>query len=86
IGTACYPEHGLPLMLYLAALAGGEAEASLLWNANAGGDNVNRAGVLGLLLGAAGMPEALKTGLADHAELQGEIAAFAEIAAEGDAL
>ncbi|MEM9048994.1 MAG: ADP-ribosylglycohydrolase family protein [Pseudomonadota bacterium] len=86
IGTACYPEHGLPLMLYLAALAGGEAEGALLWNANAGGDNVNRAGVLGLLVGAAGLPEALRTGLADHAALAGEIAAFAEIAAEGDAL
>ncbi|MEM9010233.1 MAG: ADP-ribosylglycohydrolase family protein [Pseudomonadota bacterium] len=83
ISTACYTEHGLPLMLYLIAAHGLEAEAVLLANANAGGDSVNRALPLGLILGAAGasVPDRLREGLADHAALSEEIAAFAGLAA-----
>jgi ADP-ribosyl-[dinitrogen reductase] hydrolase len=84
-GTACYPEHGLPLALFLAANHGFEPEAALLANANAGGDNVHRGAVLGLLVGAAvdEFPEHLKAGLADAEALEEEINAFAEVATSG---
>ena len=51
-------------------------------NANAGGDNVHRGAVLGLLVGAATdeVPERLKRGLTAYDELATEIAAFAELA------
>ncbi|MEO0999447.1 MAG: ADP-ribosylglycohydrolase family protein [Pseudomonadota bacterium] len=85
ISTACYTEHGLPMMLFHATLHGCDMEATLLANANAGGDNVNRALPLGLLLGAAGAeaPTHLKEGLAGSAELSREIGEFAEMAARG---
>ena len=51
--TACYPEHGLPLLLYFAKAYNVDIKSALLANANAGGDNVHRGMVLGLLLGAA---------------------------------
>jgi ADP-ribosylglycohydrolase len=83
VSTACYPEHGLPLLLYLALRHGLDLEAALLANANAGGDNVHRGAVLGLLLGAATdkVPERLKRGLVAYEELAVEIAAFASLAA-----
>jgi len=85
LGTACYPEHGLPLMLFLAAASRWDFEATALLNANAGGDNASRGLVLGLLMGAAqGVPQALKDGLADREALAGEIEAFAAVAARGD--
>ena len=61
--TACYPEHGLPLLLYFAKAHNVDVESALLANANAGGDNVHRGMVLGILVGAAskelpGRPEA----------------------------
>lgn len=84
ISTACYAEHGLPLMLYLALAEGCDFEAALLANANAGGDNVNRGLVLGMAMGAASeIPGRLKDGLADRAALADEIGGFAEIAAGG---
>lgn len=87
ISTACYPEHGLPLMLYCALSAGADTMQSLLLNANAGGDNVNRGLSLGLLMGAAmGVPDELKTGLADYESIAGEIDAFAALASAGNAL
>ena len=86
-GTVCYPEHGLPLLLYLAAKQEFEVEPALLANTNAGGDNVHRGAVLGLLLGAAqeegAFPAHLREGLADAELIAGEIAAFAEVAATG---
>ncbi len=83
--TACYPEHGLPLMLYLAYHHDSDARAALLANANAGGDNVHRGMVLGLIAGAArsDFPEELKNGLAAHAALATEIDAFVEVACSG---
>lgn len=82
LGTACYPEHGLPLLLFLAAKHGFDPGAALLANANAGGDNVHRGAVLGLLVGAATaeFPESLRSGLAEQRAIGEEIDAFAEIA------
>jgi ADP-ribosyl-[dinitrogen reductase] hydrolase len=82
LGTACYPEHGLPLGLYFAAKHGFDVKASLLANANAGGDSVHRGAVLGMLLGAAAgeFPENLREGLADRVALGEEIETFAEVA------
>lgn len=80
--TACYPEHGLPLMLSIAHRHGFDPEAALLANANAGGDNVHRGMVLGLLAGATQpVPESLRTGLTDHAEIDSEIEAFLDYVA-----
>jgi ADP-ribosyl-[dinitrogen reductase] hydrolase len=77
--TACYPEHGLPLMLSIAARHRLDPEAALLANANAGGDNVHRGMVLGLLVGAArSIPDHLKTGLRDSDAIGAEIDAFVE--------
>ena len=86
LGTACYPEHGLPLLLYCAAHHQFDAEAALLANVNAGGDNVHRNAVLGLLVGAAteSFPEHLREGLSDVEALQNEIDAFVKVAASGD--
>jgi|GEM_PF-164523 len=86
-GTVCYPEHGLPLMLFLAAKHGFSAEPALLANVNAGGDNVHRGAVLGLLVGAATDTgdafSHLRNGLADAEAIGEEIAAFAQVAATG---
>ncbi|MFW5689949.1 MAG: ADP-ribosylglycohydrolase family protein [Spirochaetota bacterium] len=73
--TACYPEHGLPLALYLSATHGYDLRESLLAGANAGGDNVHRTMVQGLLAGAASptIPDDLKAGLRDADAIQNEI-------------
>jgi hypothetical protein len=85
LATACYPEHGLPMLLYLAMKHDHDLEAALLANANAGGDNVHRSMVLGLVVGAASetVPDHLKTGLADYPALSAEIDAFTEVATAG---
>ena len=86
--TACYPEHGLPLLLYFAKAYNVDVESALLANANAGGDNVHRGMVLGLLLGAANkeLPEHLKKRLIAFNDLQTEIEAFSDIALGGNAI
>jgi hypothetical protein len=86
--TACYPEHGLPLLLYFAHNHKVDVEATLLANANAGGDNVHRGMVLGLIVGAANdkLPLHLKQGLTAFDDLQGEIDAFSDIALSGKAI
>ena len=63
-------------------------ESALLANANAGGDNVHRGMVLGILMGAANeeMPENLKQGLIAIDELQAEIEAFSAIALSRNAI
>jgi ADP-ribosylglycohydrolase len=88
LSTACYPEHGLPLLLYLAENNSLDVEASLLANANAGGDNVHRGMVLGLIVGAAHdeLPDDLRQGLVDCEDLQSEIDAFADVALSGNAI
>jgi hypothetical protein len=83
--TACYPEHGLPLLLYFAQNNEVDVENTLLANTNAGGDNVHRGMVLGLIVGAANdeIPSSLMQGLIAFEELQAEIDDFTEIALSG---
>ncbi|TVQ98874.1 MAG: ADP-ribosylglycohydrolase family protein [Spirochaetaceae bacterium] len=77
LANACYPEHGVPLLLYHAMANGFDPTDSLLANANAGGDNVHRGMVLGLLVGAAApIPDTLKTGLTEYEGIAREIEAF----------
>lgn len=87
LATACYPEHGLPLLLYLIVKHNLGIEASLLANANAGGDNVHRGMIMGLITGASGydLPDHLVEGLIDRKELKIEIDAFVDIALRGNA-
>jgi ADP-ribosylglycohydrolase len=88
LSTACYPEHGLPLLLYLAGNNSLDVEASLLANANAGGDNVHRGMVLGLIVGAANdeIPEHLRQSLIACEDLQSEIDAFTDVAMSDKAI
>ena len=86
--TACYPEHGLPLLLYFAKAHDVDVESALLANANAGGDNVHRGMVLGILVGAANkeLPAHLKQGLIEFNKIQTEIETFSDIALSGYAI
>ena len=86
--TACYTEHGLPLLLYLVRKNDFNFRTSLLANVNAGGDNVHRGMILGLLVGAAceEISDDLKQGLVDCNELDDEIRDFVKIAMNGDAI
>ncbi len=79
--TACYPEHGLPLLLCLLQRNKADFKASLLANANAGGDNVHRGMILGLLAGACTteIPSELKSGLLAYDELKNEIRDFVNL-------
>jgi len=89
LATACYPEHGLPLLLYLARKHDFDLRAALLANANVGGDNVHRGMILGMLVGAAedgGLPPDLRNGLAAADQLSAEIDAFVDIAVVGRAV
>lgn len=52
LSTACYVEHSVPAVLYLALKYSRDPETALIVNTNLGGDNVYRGGVLGALLGA----------------------------------
>lgn len=76
--TACYPEHGVPLILYFLHKNSFDFKSSLLANANAGGDNVHRGMILGLLVGAVtkNIPKELKSGLLKHKEIEKEINEF----------
>jgi ADP-ribosylglycohydrolase len=51
--TACYVEHSIPAVVYLALKYHHTPEAGLIANTNLGGDNAYRGAVLGALLGAA---------------------------------
>lgn len=53
LSSACYIEHSLPAVLYLAARYPDDFEAALVANTNVGGDNCHRGAVLGAILGAA---------------------------------
>jgi len=87
-GTACYSEHGLPLLLYLIRRNNFDFRASLLANVNAGGDNVHRGMILGLLVGASceEIDKDLKHGLVDYDELDQEIKNYTRIAMSGSAM
>lgn len=69
LSTACYVEHSVPAVLYLALKYHDDPEKALVVNTNLGGDNVYRGGVLGALLGAengkAGFPPRWVDGLID---------------------
>jgi ADP-ribosylglycohydrolase len=52
LSTACYVEHSVPAVLYLALKYHADPEQALVVNTNLGGDNVYRGAVLGALLGA----------------------------------
>jgi ADP-ribosylglycohydrolase len=52
LSTACYVEHSVPAVLYLALKYHHDPEKALVVNTNLGGDNGYRGGVLGALLGA----------------------------------
>lgn len=79
--TGCYPEQSLPVLMYLLYKNKFDFKASILANANAGGDNVHRGIILGLLAGAASdeIPEALKTGLVEYESIKKEIEDFIKI-------
>ncbi len=85
IATACYPEHGVPLILYLLYKYHDDFEKCLLANVNAGGDNVHRGMLLGMLAGAIteSVPEHLTRNLLAHEELKTEIDGFCDIALGG---
>ncbi len=85
LASACYVEHGLPLLLALARDHGTDFRATLLASVNTGGDNVHRTAVLGLLLGAAcdELPGDLMTRLIDSDDIRAEIDAFVAIAPTG---
>jgi ADP-ribosylglycohydrolase len=51
--TACYVEHSVPAVVYLALKYHDDPENALIVNTNLGGDNAARGAVLGALLGAA---------------------------------
>jgi ADP-ribosyl-[dinitrogen reductase] hydrolase len=81
--TACYPEHGVPLLLYTMYKHHFHVEHTLLSNVNMGGDNVHRGMVLGLLVGAVNaIPTHLQKGLLNYKSLQEEIEAFTQIACQ----
>jgi ADP-ribosylglycohydrolase len=65
--TACYVEHSVPAVLYLALKYSRDPETALIVNTNLGGDNVHRGGLLGALVGAenglAGFPRRWVDGL-----------------------
>lgn len=84
--SACYIEHGLPLLLHLAQQQGKDLANCLNANAEVGGDSVHRGMVLGLLLGAAteAIPVSLREGLRDSKEIGKEITEFARIAESGE--
>ncbi|MEE8589344.1 MAG: ADP-ribosylglycohydrolase family protein [Sulfurimonadaceae bacterium] len=83
LSNACYTEHGIPLLLYLSVKYHLDLKSSLLANVNAGGDNVHRGMIMGLLLGAASntIDESLKRGLVDYEEINQEIEDFIQLCA-----
>jgi ADP-ribosylglycohydrolase len=85
LSTACYPEHGVPLLLSTAWINDMKFDKSLFSDINAGGDNVHRGMILGLITGAAAgrIPESLKKGLKNYDEIRIEINDFSAIAVSG---
>lgn len=79
--TGCYTEHSLPVLMYLLHHHKFDFKACVLANANAGGDNVHRGIILGMLAGAANdeIPQELKEGLSDYHNIQKEINSFLDV-------
>jgi len=59
LSTACYVEHAVPAVIYLALKYHADPEAMLIVNTMLGGDNAGRGALLGALAGAAGGLDAL---------------------------
>jgi len=80
LSPACYIEHSLPAVLYLAARYSDDFEAALIANTNVGGDNCHRGAVLGAIMGASlgygAIPDRWIQGLRSRGELHEEIEAF----------
>ena len=76
--TGCYTEHSVPVLSYLLYKNKFDFRASILANANAGGDNVHRGILLGMLAGAANdnIPQEMKEGLSDYKGIKQEIDDF----------
>lgn len=76
--TGCYTEHSIPVLSYLLYKYKFDFKACILANANAGGDNVHRGILLGMLAGAANdeIPQDLKEGLLHSKEIEREIEDF----------
>ena len=78
--TGCYTEHSIPVLSYLLYKNKFDFRASILANANAGGDNVHRGILLGMLVGAANdsIPQDMKEGLSDYEAIDSEINDFVD--------
>jgi ADP-ribosylglycohydrolase len=76
--TGCYTEHSLPVLMYLLHKYKFDFKDCILANANAGGDNVHRGIILGMLAGAANdkIPHELKAGLKEYEHIKKEIDDF----------
>ena len=79
--TGCYPEQSLPVLMYLLYKNKFDFKASVLANANAGGDCVHRGIILGMLAGAANekIPNELKLGLVEYDSIKQEIEDFIQV-------
>ena len=79
--TGCYPEQSLPVLMYLLYKNRFDFEASILANANAGGDCVHRGIILGMLAGAATeeISDELKMGLVEYESINQEIEEFVQV-------
>jgi ADP-ribosylglycohydrolase len=73
--TACYIDSSFPALLHFAYKYADSPEAAILANANAGGENVARGGLLGAILGAGHgeWPQWTRDGLYDFKEIDKEI-------------
>ncbi|CEM29580.1 unnamed protein product [Vitrella brassicaformis CCMP3155] len=89
VTSACYTEHGLPAVLFMAAKNAGDGHFAdaVLCNVNVGGDSTGRGAILGAVMGAMvgfeRIPGWLKDGLDDGKGLIECIADVVEIAAKG---
>lgn len=79
--TGCYTEHSLPVLMYLLYKYKFNFKDCMLANANAGGDNVHRGIILGMLVGAANdeIPQDLKVGLKEYHSIKKEIDDFVSL-------
>ena len=79
--TGCYPEHSLPILMYLIYKNGFHFKHSVVDNTNAGGDCVHRGIILGMLVGAGSeeVPNKFKMGLVEYDSINEEIEAFVKI-------
>ncbi|MYL25824.1 ADP-ribosylglycohydrolase family protein [Halomonas sp. 22501_18_FS] len=81
---ACYPEHGIPLILWIVRIHGGNLHESLCTSAMIGGDTVHRGMSLGMLLGAIQPVDgSLRKGLVHHESIKADIKGFVDMALSG---